>query len=181
MNLEKANKQRQTLQEIIDNLEVTLYRVLKSTTINCGKNEITYKSIGQNVERKLQDESTDPKEVRRLIEESRSTISRKVKEVREPLDSDICDALENEDFTDVFVDKIDMFDETHEYYYFKDEKIAQGYAEGVYEIVDGVVSATQIDLDNKGIHMLGKHFKYEDRYARVFEKTLESIYEEEEE
>ena len=178
MNLKKAKQQQQTLQEIIDNLEVTLYRVLKSTTINCGKNEITYKSIGQNVERKLQDESTDPKEVRRLIEESRSTISRKVKEVREPLDSYVCNALEDNDFTDVWVDKIDMFGEVHEYYYFKDEKIAQGYAEGLYEIVDVEVSATQIDLSNKGIHMIGKHFKYEDRGARVFEKTLESIEEE---
>ena len=136
MNLEKAKQQRQTLQEIIDNLEVTLYRVPKALTVSVSKNPFTYKSVGQNVERKINDESTDPKEVRRLIEESRSTISRKVKEVREPLDSDICDALENEDFTDVFVDKIDMFDETHEYYYFKNEKIAQGYAEGLYEIED---------------------------------------------
>lgn len=139
MNLEKAKQQQQTLQEIIDNLEVTLYRVPKSCTMSVSKNPFTYKSVGQDVERKISDESTDPKEVRRLIEESRYTISRKVKEVREPLDSDICDALENEDFTVLFVDKFTS-DEHHEYYYFKNEKIAQGYAEGLYEIEDGEIS-----------------------------------------
>ena len=118
MNLEKAKQQQKTLQEIIDSLEVTLYRV-------------------------------------------RSKYSRYVKEVREPLDSNICDTLEDEDFTLVFNTPPAFPEENNEYYYFKDEKVAQGYAEGLYEIEDGVVSATQIDLDNKGIHMLGKHFKKE--------------------
>jgi hypothetical protein len=144
MNLEKAKQQQQTLQEIIDNLEVTLYRVLKSTTITSGKNVITHKSVGQRIERKLQDESTDPKELRKLIEETRSTIYRYVKEVRKPLDSDICNALEDEDFTLVFDTPFVFPKEDNEYYYFKNEKIAQGYAEGLYEIVDGEIG----DLDN---------------------------------
>ena len=99
MNLAKAQQQKETLQEIIDKLEVTLYRV--------------------------------------LVAETNLVYNGKIEEVKQPLDSDVCFSLEDEDFTNVWIPELDM---GHYYYYFKDKKIAQGYAEGLYEIKDGEIS-----------------------------------------